>query len=240
MSAPGRLGELLGIDHPIVQGPFGGGLSCVALAAAVSEGGGLGSYGAHIVTPDAITRLVNELKAATSRPFAVNLWVPLEGERSCRTGFVHDMAAHEDAVPAYPVQNALMRPIRLAAAAQKRPGYMSFRAGQAAALGTGPPCGTCRAISRGIGWGLLDRLTVVGMRVLTSIDRRPGATPPVRTRRMRHAPEGDRDAHAALPIDREREAEPPFCDAPEAVVRNRRRSGHVRHGSPRKHQQSDT
>ncbi|MET9803704.1 nitronate monooxygenase [Streptomyces sp. NPDC006368] len=82
MSGPGRLGDLLGIDHPIVQGPFGGGLSSVALAAAVSEGGGLGSYGAHILTPDAITGLVTELKAATSRPFAVNLWVPLEGERS--------------------------------------------------------------------------------------------------------------------------------------------------------------
>ncbi|AIS02353.1 NAD(P)H-dependent flavin oxidoreductase [Streptomyces glaucescens] len=82
MSGPGRLGDLLGIDHPIVQGPFGGGLSSVALAAAVSESGALGSYGAHILTPDAITGLVTELKAATSRPFAVNLWVPLEGERS--------------------------------------------------------------------------------------------------------------------------------------------------------------
>ncbi|MFE1500505.1 nitronate monooxygenase, partial [Streptomyces albidoflavus] len=82
MSGPGRLGDLLGIEHPIVQGPFGGGLSSVALTAAVSEGGGLGSYGAHILTPTAITELVTTLKAATSRPFAVNLWVPLEGERS--------------------------------------------------------------------------------------------------------------------------------------------------------------
>jgi nitronate monooxygenase len=81
MSGAGRLGDLLGIDHPIVQGPFGGGLSSVALAVAVSEGGGLGSYGAHILTPQAITGLVTELKAATSRPFAVNLWVPLEDER---------------------------------------------------------------------------------------------------------------------------------------------------------------
>lgn len=83
MSA-GRLGDLLGIEHPVVQGPFGGGLSSVALAAAVSEGGGLGSYGAHILSPDAITDLVAELKAATDRPFAVNLWVPLEGEAQLR------------------------------------------------------------------------------------------------------------------------------------------------------------
>ncbi|MFE2292718.1 NAD(P)H-dependent flavin oxidoreductase [Streptomyces sp. NPDC059452] len=80
MSA-GRIGELLGLQHPIIQGPFGGGLSTVALAAAVSEAGGLGSYGAHIMAPDAITEVVGKLRAATARPFAVNLWVPQEGER---------------------------------------------------------------------------------------------------------------------------------------------------------------
>ena len=37
---PTRLTELLGLEHPIVQGPFGGGLSSVALAAAVSGDGG--------------------------------------------------------------------------------------------------------------------------------------------------------------------------------------------------------
>ncbi|MCY0940488.1 NAD(P)H-dependent flavin oxidoreductase [Streptomyces antarcticus] len=79
MSA-GRLGDLLGIPLPVVQGPFGGGLSSVALAAAVSEGGGLGSYGAHILAPREITDLVAELKARTTRPFAVNLWVPQQDE----------------------------------------------------------------------------------------------------------------------------------------------------------------
>ncbi|MFI9237493.1 NAD(P)H-dependent flavin oxidoreductase [Streptomyces sp. NPDC053079] len=77
---PGRLGALLGLAHPIVQGPFGGGLSSVALAVAVSEGGGLGSYGAHILEPDRITETVGELKAGTGRAFAVNLWVPQPGE----------------------------------------------------------------------------------------------------------------------------------------------------------------
>ncbi|MEU6877267.1 nitronate monooxygenase [Streptomyces sp. NPDC046712] len=81
---PGRLGDLLGIGLPIVQGPFGGGLSSVELAVAVSEGGGLGSYGAHILAPEEITDLVARLKAGTDRPFAVNLWVPLEGETALR------------------------------------------------------------------------------------------------------------------------------------------------------------
>ncbi|MFI2367363.1 NAD(P)H-dependent flavin oxidoreductase [Streptomyces sp. NPDC018833] len=74
--ARGRLTELLDLEVPIVQGPFGGGLSSVALASAVSEGGGLGSYGAHILTPHGIGELVSELRKATVRPFAVNLWVP--------------------------------------------------------------------------------------------------------------------------------------------------------------------
>lgn len=74
------LTALLGIEHPIVQGPFGGGLSTVALAAAVAESGGLGSYGAYLLQPGEITTLVADLKAATSRPFAVNLWVPQPGD----------------------------------------------------------------------------------------------------------------------------------------------------------------
>ncbi|MFD0531675.1 hypothetical protein ACFQ1I_42025 [Kitasatospora arboriphila] len=35
--AVGRFCELVGLEHPVVQGPFGGGASSVALAAAVSE-----------------------------------------------------------------------------------------------------------------------------------------------------------------------------------------------------------
>ncbi|MFI6502788.1 NAD(P)H-dependent flavin oxidoreductase [Nonomuraea typhae] len=80
----GRLTDLLGIEHPVVQGPFGGGLSSVALAAAVSGAGGLGSYGGHILTPAGLDALVTELKAATARPFAVNLWVPQPGEAEAR------------------------------------------------------------------------------------------------------------------------------------------------------------
>ncbi|WP_366946089.1 nitronate monooxygenase [uncultured Maricaulis sp.] len=65
----------LGLPHPIIQGPFGGGLSTVALAAAVSNAGGLGSYGAHILEPDEIAPLVEALRAATDGSIALNLWV---------------------------------------------------------------------------------------------------------------------------------------------------------------------
>ncbi len=65
----------LGLKHPIIQGPFGGGLSTVRLVAAVSEAGGLGSYGAHHLSPMEIRDLAAEIRRATSRPFALNLWV---------------------------------------------------------------------------------------------------------------------------------------------------------------------
>jgi nitronate monooxygenase len=70
-----RLANLLGIDVPIVLGPFGG-LSSVALTAAVSEGGGLGSFGLYGYAPERIRDTISALRAATSRPIAVNLWLP--------------------------------------------------------------------------------------------------------------------------------------------------------------------
>jgi nitronate monooxygenase len=70
-----RLVQALGLRHPIVQGPFGGGLSSVALAAAVSSLGGLGSFGAVNLPAERIGPLVAELRAATDGPFNVNLWV---------------------------------------------------------------------------------------------------------------------------------------------------------------------
>lgn len=65
----------LGLRLPIVQGPFGGGLSTVRLASTVSNLGGLGSYGAHVLKADAVAQVIADLRAATSEPFAVNLWV---------------------------------------------------------------------------------------------------------------------------------------------------------------------
>src|SRR5919106_1027422 len=70
-----RVTALLGLRHPIVQGPFGGGLSTVALAAAVAGAGGLGSFGAHHLAPEQIVALSDELRAASAGPFAINLWV---------------------------------------------------------------------------------------------------------------------------------------------------------------------
>ncbi|HEY9306191.1 MAG TPA: nitronate monooxygenase, partial [Microbacterium sp.] len=73
------LQDLFGIDAPIVLGPFGG-LSSVELTAAVSEAGGLGSYGLYGYSADRISDTLAALHSATSRPFAVNLWLPTGDE----------------------------------------------------------------------------------------------------------------------------------------------------------------
>jgi nitronate monooxygenase len=68
--------QKLGITYPIIQGPFGGGLSSVELVAAVSNAGGLGSYGIHTTPPNTIRDLAVKIRAATDKPFAFNLWIP--------------------------------------------------------------------------------------------------------------------------------------------------------------------
>jgi len=70
-----KVTEMLGIEYPILQGPFGGRLSSAALVAAVSNAGGLGGYGAYTLTPQEIVAINQEIKAATGNPYNINLWV---------------------------------------------------------------------------------------------------------------------------------------------------------------------
>lgn len=70
------LASMLGISHPIVLGPFGG-LSSVELTAAVSELGGLGSFGLYGYDAGRIAEAVAAIRTATSRPFNLNVWLPL-------------------------------------------------------------------------------------------------------------------------------------------------------------------
>ena len=74
-----RLTSRLGLQYPIIQGPLGG-LSSQRLAAAVSNYGGLGSFGAHGLNPDAIRKVIREINGLTPKPFAMNLWVSMEDE----------------------------------------------------------------------------------------------------------------------------------------------------------------
>lgn len=70
----GRISKLFGIKYPIVAG---GMVWCSGwrLAAAVSEAGGLGLIGAGSMTPEVLQEHIRKCKAATDKPFGVN--VPL-------------------------------------------------------------------------------------------------------------------------------------------------------------------
>ncbi|MDQ1150794.1 NAD(P)H-dependent flavin oxidoreductase [Sphingobacterium zeae] len=67
--------KLLGIDLPIVQGPFGGKLSSEDLTALVSNKGGLGSYGGQPYDAAELISISRGIRKLTSKPFNINLWV---------------------------------------------------------------------------------------------------------------------------------------------------------------------
>jgi nitronate monooxygenase len=70
-----KITQLLGIKYPILQGPMGVGYSTPALLASVSNAGGLGSFGAYTLTPEEILEADKSIKAATNKPYNINLWV---------------------------------------------------------------------------------------------------------------------------------------------------------------------
>ena len=69
-----RLTKRLGIALPIFQAPMAGGPSTPALAAAVSNAGGLGSLAGGYLAPAAIEAELRATHERTSAPFAMNLF----------------------------------------------------------------------------------------------------------------------------------------------------------------------
>jgi nitronate monooxygenase len=70
-----RITELLGIEHPIVQGGMQG-VGYAELASAVSEAGGLGTLTALTQpSPAALRDEIERCRSMTSKPFAVNITV---------------------------------------------------------------------------------------------------------------------------------------------------------------------
>jgi nitronate monooxygenase len=108
-----RLTENLGIDYPLIQGPLGG-LSSQRLTAAVSNFGGLGSFGAHGLAPEAIKDVIAQIRSLTSKPFAMNLWVSMEDEGARTSG---DSAFNRSLAPLA---------VHLAALGASRPAYKPY------------------------------------------------------------------------------------------------------------------
>ncbi|BAN27991.1 NAD(P)H-dependent flavin oxidoreductase [Caballeronia insecticola] len=67
------LTSLLGIDSPIIQAPMAG-VSTPALAAAVSNAGGLGSLGVGAMNADGARKVIRETRELTGKPFNINVF----------------------------------------------------------------------------------------------------------------------------------------------------------------------
>ena len=112
-----RVASALGVQYPIIQGPLGG-FSSQRLTAAVSNFGGLGSFGAHGLQPQAIKGVIEEIRSLTEKPFAMNLWVSMEdpGAAASDAAAFHralsHLAPHIKAVGGTQPDFAPYRPIR--------------------------------------------------------------------------------------------------------------------------------
>ncbi|MEP7029375.1 MAG: nitronate monooxygenase [Pseudolabrys sp.] len=64
----------IGVEHPIILAPMAGGAGTPELVAAVSNAGGLGSWGGAYSTPQQILDAAKQIRALTAKPFALNLF----------------------------------------------------------------------------------------------------------------------------------------------------------------------
>jgi enoyl-[acyl-carrier protein] reductase II len=73
--------ELLGTDHPVMNAGMGH-VAVPALAAAVSEAGGLGLLATSTLTPDEVRAAVREIRSLTDRPFGANVTLTFPNDRA--------------------------------------------------------------------------------------------------------------------------------------------------------------
>src|SRR3546814_10797018 len=81
MALKSRICEILGIEYPILLAGMGG-ASVPALAAAVSNAGGLGVLGAAACSPDQLRSWIRQTRELTDKPFGVDTLLPASVRRS--------------------------------------------------------------------------------------------------------------------------------------------------------------
>lgn len=79
-----RLCEMLSIDTPILCAPMGPSITSPALAAAVSNAGGLGLLSFGALPPSALRALVGHMRTLTAKPFGVNFILEFPVEEHVR------------------------------------------------------------------------------------------------------------------------------------------------------------
>jgi enoyl-[acyl-carrier protein] reductase II len=79
MAMKTRLTDILGIKHPVMLAGMGG-VSYAPLVTAVSEAGGFGCLGASTMSNERMVAEIAEVKAATDKPFGVDLLTAMPGD----------------------------------------------------------------------------------------------------------------------------------------------------------------
>ncbi len=127
--------DLLGIEHPILQAPMAG-ATTPALAAAVSNAGGLGALGCAMMTPDGFLADYRAADEATNRPLHVNFFThappPDDADKAARARARMQPYFEElglGAVPEAVATNFPFDDAMLAAVLEARPAVVSFHFG---------------------------------------------------------------------------------------------------------------
>lgn len=87
-----RLTELLDIELPVMLAGMGG-VSYSALVSAVSEAGGIGTLGASTMDPETLRREMAAVRAATAKPFGVDLLTAAPAQVEANINLVADGGA---------------------------------------------------------------------------------------------------------------------------------------------------
>src|SRR6186713_1709812 len=84
--------HLIGIQQPIIQAPMAG-VSTPALAAAISNEGGLGSIAIGAFDVSAAKQAITELRSLTSAPFNVNVFAhqPAQSQPGIEAAWIETM-----------------------------------------------------------------------------------------------------------------------------------------------------
>src|SRR5207245_6251382 len=86
--------ELLGIEVPVIQAPMAG-VSSPAMAAAVSNAGGLGSIGVGATDAEGARAMIGAIRTRSKGPFNVNLFChrPAQADPRRESAWIERLAA---------------------------------------------------------------------------------------------------------------------------------------------------
>lgn len=128
--------EFANLSLPIIQAPMAGGINTPALAAAVANNGGIGSFGFAYSSPDQIAADLQTTQQLTPGPINANFFIfspvtlPSEAEQQCALNDIRSLMNECDAEltipqpPYYPDLLAQLEPVWAA-----RPAMLTFHFG---------------------------------------------------------------------------------------------------------------